>query len=135
MQWLIDIIAEKVINEIGIPPVFINRGDPTPADFEETDLTQDNNWHELDLSGIIPENAKGVIIASVLLAQQASSSFQLRRAGNVNNNAVSGSVTQVANQVMLQTFTVPLSDDRKLEYNAEAANWFVLNLTVTAWIF
>jgi len=32
---------------------FVDRGDPAAVDFDETDLTMDNTWRDLDLSSLV----------------------------------------------------------------------------------
>jgi len=49
-------------SDIGKPPGFEDRGDPAVYDYDKNDLTKDGAWHDLDLSGIVPENAKAVFI-------------------------------------------------------------------------
>ena len=62
MQWLIDIIAEKVKNEIGIPPVFVDRGDVPFWDIDDFSTLFDNAWHTIDLSLIVPEGTSAILL-------------------------------------------------------------------------
>ncbi|GAI35317.1 unnamed protein product, partial [marine sediment metagenome] len=51
MQWLIDLIIET----IGVPPCYIDRGSFFGPDFTQVSLPARAVWTELDLSGIITD--------------------------------------------------------------------------------
>jgi len=129
MQWLIDLIIE----EIGVPPCFIDRGDPAVVDYVVGDLVIDNDWHDLDLSAIVPENAKGVVIHTLLTTQQVGLNFNLRKKGNTNAINISQAWSAVAFESFSPDMTVPCDENRKIQYKVWPGNWLILQLTVKGW--
>lgn len=114
---------------------FENRGDPAGNDFATHNFTQDNTWHELDLSGIVPADAKGVVVSLLLLNAGVGRYFALRQHGNVNSWNVSGNTIQVANIFYRTDATCPVDGDRHIDYFASAAGWTIINMTVKGWWF
>lgn len=131
MQWLIDLIIEA----IGIPPVYIDRGDPADWDWELGDFVADGTWRDLDLSAIVPANAKGVIFFAAVRNAAIGKNFQLRKKGNVNERVVALARTQVGAQFVYEDLTTACDDDRIIQYNATAGVWQNLFLVVKAWWF
>lgn len=133
MQWLIDLVAEKVIAEIGIPPVYIDRGDPVDFDWNHTTLILDNNWHTLDLSGIVDPNAKAVLIRGFMESSVALRTIIFRRHGITNEPLQSIMSTQVANLPNYLQKVVALSTDLKIEYKARTGPWNFFFLVISGW--
>jgi len=133
MQWLVDLVAERVINTIGIPPTFIDRGDPVNYDFWKDDFIFDSNFHELDLSAIVPENAKAVLLSVLATHLQASTLFIFREHGNANAINVSQGVTQVADMEYRCDFVTPIGPDRKIDYYTTAGVWEAFFVSVKGW--
>lgn len=129
MQWLVDLIIEA----IGIPPVFIDRGDPAAIDYTTGDFTKDNTWRDLDLSGIIPENAQGVVLNLRMNITVVNKFFALREKGNVNANNIARAYSQAANITYAADLICPLPTSRILEYIIAPGVWTILDLTVKGW--
>jgi hypothetical protein len=129
VQWLIDL----VIAAIGIPPVFIDRGDPNVVDFAVGDFTKDGGWHDLDLSGIIPSNASCVGFFLNLKANAVGKLVRVRTKGNIWIGNISMAQTEVANLSILNDCFCPVGSDGLLEYQASAAGITDLTLTVKGW--
>lgn len=134
MQWLIDVIKDWINTQGFLTSAFVDRGDPAAPDFTDVNFIQDDAWHEIDLSAIVPDNAKAVILTAVTLSDTATSSFTLRKNGNVNDTSVSRILTPLANTAFVADLTCPISTNRKLDYNAQNVTWHVLTLTVKGWI-
>lgn len=67
--------------------IFYDRGDPASPDWDETDLTADGSWHDLDLSAIIPPQVRLVLLRINLAATVQS--LTIREKGNSNTaNAI-----------------------------------------------
>lgn len=133
MQWLIDIIAEKVIAEIGIPPVYIERPTGT-VDFQKgAPLITDNAWHELDLSSIIGEGAKAVLF------HLRGSSSDISGCVRLKNKSQAGIAThctlrlQIAGHSIAGHYIIAVGADRIIEYKIENIVWTLLILTVKGW--
>lgn len=95
MQWLIDLVIEK----IGVPPCFYDRGDPAAWDFTWINLNTDGAWHDLDLSAIVPNAAKAVLLRIRVQCGVVAKLLQFRKSGNVNSLNTNGFRVQVANVV------------------------------------
>ena len=129
MQWLVDLIIEA----IGIPPTFIDRGDPAAKDFETGDFTADDNWHDLDLSGIVPEDATAIAATVLLFNIAVNKDVFFRKNGNVKTFNVSRFTTQVASVLISGDIIVAVDADRKIEYMLETGGWMTIHLTVKGW--
>lgn len=128
MQWLIDLVIEA----IGIPPVFIDRGDPEGFDFTQAVLTMDGTWHELDLSAIVPADASVILIGGFIRDGVVEKTVRFRKSGNANALNVSLMYTQVAGVFIGQDFTIAASPNQKIEYLADAAI-DIIALVVRGW--
>ncbi len=130
MQWLIDM----VIAAIGVPPCYIDRGSTAAYDFDQTVLIQDGGWHDLDLSGIIPENAKAVILHFRGLDAAVGRTLNVRPK---NTTTVIGTCTvrnQVANISIGLHATIGVGADRKIQYRSAAPGFAEINFLVRGWI-
>jgi len=131
MQWLIDLIIEA----IGIPPCYIDRGDPAAADFTIADFNITNAWTMLDLSAIVPEGATAVNCSFTIKATSVNRKFRLRRHGNVNDIAMGKVRTQVANVLIGDNCTVAVDADRKVDYWRELIGINFCNMNILGWWF
>lgn len=129
MQWLIDLI----ISRIGIPPVFIDRGDPAEIDFGIDDFTRDGVWHELDLSTIVPAGATAVLISVWLKNTETDKFFMLRKHGNTETWSSSVIATQVSNVYFGCDFVCVIDADRKADYLVSINGWTEIYFTVKGW--
>lgn len=129
MQWLADLIIEK----IGIPPTFIDRGDPAVEDFVFGDFTLDDGWHELDLSGIVPAGATAVLLFTHARADATAKVFRWRKHGNVNAIASPALRTVVANLYHYCNNVVAVDADRKIDYMGTFATFDDLRTAILGW--
>ena len=133
MQWLIDIVATRVVAEIGIPPTFIDRGDPAAADFDQTGLTYDNAWHDLDLSGIVPANAVAVAFLVVNKVNAIGTGTWIRQKGNANDFNLYLQIHQVANTFLVTDGVCPIGSDGLLEYKFSPIPYTGTQITIKGW--
>lgn len=131
MQWLIKLIIEA----IGIPPVYIDRGDQVDFDFTLGDLQQGVGWHDLDLSAIVPVGAKGVLMNVEIKNALVDSALKIRKKGNASHNCASWLFTQVANQLITADMTFAVDENRFAEYGLGGMNWLKADFIVKAWWF
>lgn len=132
MQWLIDIVVERVIAELGIPPVFIDRGDVAAFDWEWNNHLFFPAIFDLDLSGIVPSGASAVLIGLNYTRAAAGTFLRFRTKGNVNwHNAALGRVV-VANIEDNSNIIVALNADRIIEANIGGI-WIVVEIIVRGW--
>lgn len=133
MQWLIDIIQEWVQAQGYLTTGFVDRGDPLSHDYALGDFTKDGAWHDLNLSSIIPENAKGVALHVIGLANTTNASITLRKNGNTNDVNVSRLITVVAHEFHTADMIVALDTNRIIEYRITPVVWLALSATVKGW--
>lgn len=129
MQWLIDLI----IDAIGVPPCFIERGDPSGYDFMTGYFTIDAAWHEMDLSAIVPAGAKAVSMYAIVQTTTAARYIMFEKNGNVNHMMLATFRTQVANQSMTGDLICAVDEDRKIQYRIEVASWTLIFVNVKGW--
>lgn len=128
MQWLIDLIIET----IGVPPVYVYRGDPAAYDFRVGDFIQDGVWRDLDLSGILPAGIRAVHCHANVANAQLGKSVMFRTKGQVNTHNYVDFFTQVAGLLFPEDFIIYTDADQKIEYYVEPG-FFVLEFLVRGW--
>jgi len=135
MQWLIDIIAQRVIETIGIPPVYIDRGDPSSYDYTQADLITNGQWYDLNLSGIVPANAKAVVLKVVVKDESVGIGISLRKNSNTRTCNAPSVTTQAANIYNVSSLIVACDENRVIEYLAANTTWDTINILVAGWLF
>lgn len=108
---------------------YVDRGDPAGVDKIVGDFTLDGNWHDLDLSGIVPAGTKAVYL-TVTLAAVAGNYIYFRKNGNVNTANVLG-ISSVVLAATMGSFVVPCDSSRVIEYAGAAAA--LCNLVVSGY--
>lgn len=129
MQWLIDLIIEA----IGIPPTYVDRGDTFPEDFSTVDLVTDGAFHELDLSAIVPAGAVLVLIHCGFSGTSAPANAAFRKPGYITGWNVAAVTLLVAGLARRPDVIVPLSPDRKIEYKFAGPGWTAQDMTIRGW--
>ena len=113
---------------------FTDRGDPNADDWGQATLTADGTWRDLDCSSIVPSGAKAIVFKTYIKYAAANKILYMRKNGNVNAYAYNWILTQVANQGIASTFTVPCDTNRVVEYSASTSPTTIA-LTILGWIF
>ena len=129
MQWLIDLVIEA----IGIPPCFIDRGDPASWDWTASDFARDATWRDLDLSGIVPEGATSVLFGILIMDTSIGRDFYLRKKGNANSKNISFLTTQVASVWMKTDCVCPCDSNRFVQYNSNISAFGQIQVCVKGW--
>lgn len=132
MKWLVDL----VIAAIGIPPVYYERTPCGAYDWLETDFVKDNNYHTLDLSGIVPEGTSCVSLHCKGKAASigAAKLFRVSRDGSPQHGASCRLRPQVANVEIAMLFTCGVTTDRTIRYmRPETSDFTDLVMTVKGW--
>ena len=75
---------------------YVHRGNPTAYDYTHTTLIQDGEWHTLDLSAIVPANAKLVHLRLGILHSTTGRNIQVAKTGVRNGFAMVNLAVQVA---------------------------------------
>jgi hypothetical protein len=117
-----------------------DRGDPSSSDFDKTDLTPDGDWHDLDLSDIVPSGNHEVTIRfrGIMPAGDYRWAVGFRRNGSTNAIAaeffyfVSDAGDQTTHYA---TYIVFMDSNRVVEYQIteSGAGWTSLDFTVAGY--
>lgn len=113
---------------------YVDRGDPAVEDFDRDDVTEDGNWHDLDLSSIVPANAVMVHIHVTIDGGTANSYFYFRKNGNSNDINMGGVRGLTDGQFIHTDVFVACDANRVVEYMA--ANWAYdsISIRVRGWV-
>jgi len=127
-------IKEKATRDREIRAFYrrIDRGDPASWDWDQTDLTMDANWYDLDCSGVVPAGAIAIVFAVSISDATVNTYLRLRKNGNSNDINRGLVRIQVANVYNDAEFTVACDSNRIVEYYASAAIDSVY-LGINAW--
>lgn len=129
MGFLID---SKRGNGIG-GDTYVDRGDPSVFDFTLVDFITDGNWHELDLSSIVPEGATAISFRLTVQSVNIADYFVFRKKGNINERNKLAVRTQVATVPSDGDGIVSCSVDRKIEYRATNTIFQAMILNISGW--
>lgn len=112
---------------------YIDRGDPAAHDFAVGDLTANGNWHDLDLSSVIPKSAKLVILSVITRNGATGSTIQFRKKGNSDALNISLARCFIANANIYSDIIVSPNTTGVIEYLATAVVFEVLSINVRGW--
>lgn len=110
---------------------FHDRGDPGAFDFAIGDLTEDDAWHDLDLSGIVPAESKTVLLRVQMQSAVINRVIAFRENGNSNIYNYLRVTAQVADQTIEMDVIVSMDENRVIEYIMNDLT--VANITVAGW--
>ena len=112
---------------------YIDRGNLPSPDFEVGSFTFDNNWHALDLSGIIPINTK-IVIGRVVCQETTKPKNVVMSTNGLSSgyNAVNRWTQSTTSYLGFEFFMSPTSD-RKIHYRINAGTWTMFELVVLRW--
>lgn len=111
---------------------YISRGDPAAYDYTQAMLTIDSGWHTMDLSSVIPANAKLVKIRAVISNTAASKELRLREVG-LTNDVVAEHLWSISGFVIVdKTFDIPCIG-QQVEYYVTAGAWNTIGVAVVGW--
>ena len=115
--------------------MLVDRGDAAGDDWDETTLTTDETWNDLDCSSVVPANAKAILFEVVIEDNTVDAQFILRENGNSNTINIDGAITQVANVRVINNIIVACDSNRIVEYYGSAIAWTRIDLTIRGWWF
>lgn len=112
---------------------FVDRGDPSAADWTEADLSLSTSaWADLDLSSVVPSGATLVALRVLVATTASAAGLQFREKGNSNDYNVD-QVDVVLNQQNFGTVFVVPSSARVVQYRAVASTTLTAQITVGGW--
>ena len=110
---------------------FVDRGDPADWDFQVSDLTTDNTYRTLDLSNIIPDVAKAVLLYVRVQDGVTNSFIWFREKGNSNTQNRGMVRTQVADLINEADLIIPCANG--VEYRTSLDTFDTLDIAVKGW--
>jgi len=113
---------------------YVDRGDPANVDFSIGDFTTDGNWHDLDLSSIVPTGVNSIHFRVIITDDVAGSVLMFRKKGNTNERNIGAIRTQVANVNNESDFFITPDSNRIIQYKTSAVTFSLLNFIVRGWI-
>lgn len=113
------------------PLVWYDRGDPAASDWDETDLTEDAGWHDLDLrTAGVPSHAKLVLLRVVMVTGAESGVAYFRREGCTN--AINASaVLEISDDQARDVWVTPAGG--LIEYMLDFTGALSIDVTVGGW--
>jgi len=120
-------VIEALNDEAG----FHDRGDP--GAYDKDDFTTDGDWHDWDLSAIVPAGAKAVLLRIMLQDDAVASWLQFRENGNSNAYNYIIVRTQVANVVIDADAICSCDSDRVIEYRGADLAFTSTRVIVKGW--
>lgn len=103
-------------------------------DVSESSITTNGAWHDLDLSSIVPSDAKIIVISGFIQDDNTSQRFSVRQNGSTLDDTVRAQWTQAINVPIGFTFIVPCDANQIIEYNGSSATFTHIRLVVLGWI-
>jgi len=116
-------------------PAFFDRGDPAAWDFQIGDFITDATYRDLDLSGIVPIDAKAVVLSCRIRNNASGQQFIFRPNGLVNSFTAERLYTQAAAVYIGYVFIIALDVGRVIEYYGVNTTWTVIDVCVVGWFF
>jgi hypothetical protein len=117
---------------LGFSDKLIDRGDPSDWDFEETDLTTDATWRDLDCSSIVPAGVTHIAFRGYINGS-TNNYFQIRKNGN-SNAYTAQTITCQRTGAIEFSWIVPCDTSRIVEYLASNVSWTGIKIVITGWI-
>jgi len=124
-----NVTIDKPLKRANEGYIFVKRGDVN-KDYDQTDLTIDGNWHDLDLSAIVGSSAKAALLRVTVNDNTLNNQIALKQKGYTYVQAeVRAFVTNVT---IARHVTIGLDSDQKLSYNATSGTNYI-SITVLGW--
>ena len=109
------------------------KADQESYDFLKTDLTTDYQYHDLDLSNIIPPGTIAVQIWGAFKSDTVQSEISLATKGYSGNYLKALFFQPIVNEGFGFSTILPVSKDRKIKYRISDVNWVYINLQIVCW--
>lgn len=113
--------------------VYVDRGNVAAADFLVGDFTQDEAYHELDISSIVGVGERLVLIEGYFRHTTIGKYFdfaELTSGSGYNKHRVYSTVTNVNEH---PCFWVKTTASGKIAYNASTPAWSVATIYIRGW--
>ena len=114
-------------------PAFVFRGSVSAWDKEGAGFVQDGAWHEWDLSAIVPDGAKAVMMRVALIDDTPGIQLAFRPAGETGANVRTKFYVQTAGVSYDTVAPVIVTSARKVDYLAINTTWDMIAAVVLGW--
>jgi hypothetical protein len=111
----------------------VDRGDSAGYDFTLSNFTTDGNWHDLDLSAIVPDGVRAVILGVNFTTEPAGSFMMFRKKGNVNEFNVGITRIENSNNENNSEPLIFLDTSRKIQYKTSNLTFEEIKIIVKGW--
>ena len=112
---------------------YVDRGDPTGWDKILSDFTTDGDWHDLNLSALVPAGAISIHVQVYVEYGLQGAFFHLRKKGNTYALNRMGQKIQSMGFGQEATGFVSCDVNRTIEYRASAVSFSDISLLVKGW--
>jgi homoserine acetyltransferase len=112
---------------------FFAKPDQQSYDFTLSDFTRDYQYHDLDLSGIIPAGTKAVLLWGAFKSDTADCEGSFAQSGHTGEYLKSIRFEPVANIGCNIDCLMPVNTDRKIRYRFSNVNYLYINLNIVAY--
>ena len=112
---------------------YVSRGDYSANDFTQDTLTHDGAWHLLDLSALVPANAK--VVKLLLYANHATAGSQLRMGPYyaTSHYDYTASKVYVSSMAVRQYQEFPIDSTRTVFYWLDNLSGWDVSIDVVGW--
>lgn len=125
---------EIILTDLTGKSLYVDRGEVSAPDFSVSDFTTDDGYHDLDLSSIVPANAKQVHVSVWLYDNLTSMYLILLKQGRTDLNNALAHFIAVANIATVMDGFVPCDENRIITYRASNTSFTTIDFTVRGWI-
>lgn len=133
MQWLFDIIEEKMEAAGFIKNSYVDRGDHDVSDWVLSDFIVDGAEHDIDLSEHIPAKAKAANLHVVASTTVITDTFYLRPASHPATFGACTMRPQVASHTYCVRRAFGHDADGIYTYRFTGTGWLALKINVKGW--
>ena len=111
---------------------FIDRGNAADYDGRSGDFIRDGNWHDWDLSSVVPSGAKAVALLIVAQGSTAKRWICFRKKGSSGQNFAQIRI-QVPNILICNDIIVACDENQKIEYAIQDTSLDINRVVIKAW--
>lgn len=115
--------------------LFEHRADIADYDWDVTDFPNAGQWYDLDLTSIVPEHTKAVLLRGVMRSTTTGKYFILRRKGYTQGKVSSYIDVSVANTFERGEMVVGVGPDRIIQGQRNNVNVDTIFAVVKGWWF
>lgn len=139
-QLTVDTTGSQIVDNstngiVSVYGIFHDRGDAAALDYNITALYPSGNntdWHDLDLSAIIPAGAKTVLL-NISVTANATDGIYFKKGGNSNDFNRADILCPVNAQEHRAQLIVACNANRVIQYKTPFTTATVINVFISGW--